>query len=255
MASKFSKTLVIIALILLFVVLVAARIPARWGVWALHHATPAVRLMGISGTIWEGRAVGGTLIVGNQRVPVENLRWDVNPWTLLGLKVCAHVEAQVMAQPASGDVCGAPGNTFTATNTQVSAPMALMNQWTGLKLAGQASLQLQTLRMQDQRVEEMQGNLSWRDARWNDGERWIPLGAFAAKLSEGSEGGVAAEMFELDGPFKLQLTGNFVVGKEPVIKGVVTPSEQAPAQISEALQFVGEPVEGGGFRVAWPPGT
>lgn len=255
MGHRLLKILLIFILVLYFLYLVVAQVPASWAVWAVHRATPDVRLTGISGTLWEGRAAGGTALLGGQFVPLENLRWQVNPWALLTLNACALVEVDIMGQPASGNVCGAPDKVITARDVQISAPMALIGDWAQLQLGGLASLQLQDLRLKGQLVETLQGNFSWRDARWSNGDRWFGLGAYAARLSANEQGGVHAEIFELDGPFKVQLAGDFLPGREPVIKGTVVPSDEAPVPIRDALQFVGEPVEGGGFRVAWPPGT
>jgi general secretion pathway protein N len=255
MGWRLAKILLVAVLGLYFLFLLLAQAPAAWGVWALHRAVPDVRLTGVSGTIWDGRAVGGTIAAGQKLVPVDDLRWQVNPWALMSLNACATVEAQVVNQPASGAVCAAPGNVIHAHNVQLSAPMALVGDWFNVNVGGLASLQLQELRLKEQSVLELEGNLSWRDARWRDGERSYSLGAFAAKLTENPQGGVHADIFELDGPFKVDLSADFVIGQEPVVQGTVNPSPKAPAPIREAIQFVGEPIEGGGFRLAWPPGT
>lgn len=255
MGSKVIKTTLILLLVLYFLFLVIARVPAAWAVWAVHRATPDVRLTGVSGTLWEGRATGGTAMVNGQFLPLEDVRWKVNPWTLMGLNACAAVELDVLAQPASGTVCGRPGGVITAQDLQLSAPMAIVGNWVQLPLGGLASLQIQELRLQNERVEALQGNLSWRDARWNDGDRWFSLGAFAAKLTANAQGGVHANIFELDGPFDVDLAGDFVPGQEPAIQGTVVPTADAPAPIRDAIQFVGEPLDGGGYRLAWPPGT
>lgn len=255
MGSKFTKTLLFIGLILCFLFLVIARVPATWGAWAVHQAAPDVWLTGVSGTLWQGRASGGTVLLGGKAIPVEDLRWRLQPGALLGFRACAEVQARVLDQPASGVFCGTTGEQLIARDVQLNVPMAFVSQWLDPDFAGVASVQLENLRTQGQRVQALQGNLSWPDARWHDGERWVSLGTFAASLQENDNGGIHAEIFDLDGPFKLQLTGDFVLHQEPVIKGHVTASEQAPQQIRELLVFIGEPMDDGSVRIAWPPGS
>ena len=255
MGSKLVKSLLLFALIIYFVFLVVARTPASWGAWAVHKAVPEVWLTGVTGTVWDGRAGGGAVLLGDQALPLENLHWQLKPWSLLSLKLCAEVNLQLMGQPASGIFCGAPGNRLSARNVQLSGPMALASETLVLPLAGLASIQLQNLRMKGERVEALEGNFSWRDARWHNSENWVSLGAFAAKLSANEQGGVQAQIFDLDGPFTVDLTGNYVLHQQPSLTGTVAASPEAPEQIRSALQFVGVPMDDGSFRIAWPPGT
>jgi general secretion pathway protein N len=253
--SGFLKTLFILSLVIYFLFLLLARVPATWAAWAVQENVPGVWLTGVSGTLWDGRAKGGTLVVGEQKLPVENLRWQVHPWRLLGLRGCADITAEVMGQPASGTVCGAPGNRVTAENVQLSAPMAIVSKWLGVRLAGPVSMQLREVRAQGERIQALSGNISWRDARWHDGEQWANLGAFAADLSANDQGGIGARIFDLDGPFSLDLIGNFVLHQEPVVQGTIAATDSAPQQLRELLQLLGQPQDDGRYRVAWPPGT
>ncbi len=253
--SKLVKSLLLFALLLYFVFLVVARTPATWGAWAVHQAAPNVWLTGVSGTLWDGRASGGAVVVGNQTLALTNVTWNLKPLSLLALKACAEVHGNLLDQPAAGIFCASPGNVLEARDVQLSAPMAVIGAQFNLNIGGQVSTQLQHLRVDDQQIQELAGNISWRDARWNNGERWISLGSYAAKLTPNEQGGVHADIFELDGPFKVNLAGDLVAGREPSLKGTVAASPEAPEQITSALEFVGQPMEDGSFRVAWPPGT
>jgi general secretion pathway protein N len=253
--GKFVKPLVVLALVAYLIFLVVARTPATWGAWAVHKALPNVWLTGVSGTIWDGRAGNGAAMVGDQALPLENLRWQIQPWSLLSMRICANVNAEILSQPASGVFCGAPGDRLVARNVQLSGPMAVAAEALNIPLSGLTSLQLQTLRVKSQRIEELEGNLSWRDARWHNGESWVALGAFAAKLSPNEQGGVQAQIFDLDGPFTVDLVANLVLNQEPRVQGTVAAAPEAPEQIRSALEFVGVPQDDGSFRIAWPPGT
>ncbi len=255
MGSRFVKLLVVLALVAYLIFLIVARTPATWGAWALHRAVPDVWLAGVNGTLWEGNASSGAAMVGDQALPLENLRWQLKPWSLLSLRLCADVQADILGQPASGIFCGAPGDRLIARQVQLNAPMAVVAEALNVPLSGQVSLQLQVLKAKGQRIEELEGNLSWRDARWHNGESWVAVGAFAAKLSPNEQGGVAAQIFDLDGPFTVDLTANLALDQEPQVQGTVAAAPEAPEQIASALQFVGVPQEDGSFRVAWPPGT
>lgn len=255
MNSRFVKSLFIVVLIIYLLFLIIARVPASWGAWAAHKAVPQIWLTAVEGTIWHGRAGGGAVALGDQIVPIERLQWKMKPWRLLTLNICAEVDAEMLQQPASGVFCQAPGNVLSARNVDLTAPMGLINQWLTVQLSGLASVQLESLRMKEQRVQSLDGNFSWRDARWHNSERWVPLGAFAADLTGNDKGGLHFKLFDLDGPFKVDLTGDLVLNEEPTLRGTVAPSAQAPSQITQALEFVGEPMDDGSFRIAWPPGT
>src|SRR5690606_40851449 len=58
-------------------------------------------------------------------------------------------------------------------------------------------------------VQKLEAQLSWQNARFLAIDNWVNLGSFAARLSENGEGGVRAELFDLEGPIKVNGIANW----------------------------------------------
>ena len=81
MKKLLGALLALIVVLVLFVVIVAATLPAAT---AYRYAEPRVqplRLQGIDGSLWAGRATQASVYA----VPLGELRWSLDPWAAVGL--------------------------------------------------------------------------------------------------------------------------------------------------------------------------
>lgn len=251
--ERLLKILFVIGLVLYFLFMVVARAPAQWGAWAAIQAAPNLALTGVSGTLWQGRAATAQVRVGNEALDLGALSWKLNPWALLAAKLCLDVDSERVR----GYVCRTPSGKNTVRQLLADQlPMQLLNAQLGIQLGGTGSITLAEGRFDDQgRIEQLQGNITWQQARVNVGTGWFALGSYAADISENDNGGVAANITDIEGNFTVQLQGEMTPGEEPRVHGLITPKEGAQQPLVDALSVFTETLDDGSFRVAWPMGS
>lgn len=249
---RWLKSLFFIFLIVYFLVVVIARIPASWAAWVALKAVPELSLAGVTGTAWEGRAAGAQLQLGPDRLDLGGVRWDVAVLPLLALSACAEVQSQLF----NGDVCHslAGGNKIEGATID-GIPASLLNARLGVSMGGTIGGVVQRARFTDAgQLTDLAGALTWQGARVNYGEGWLPLGSFAAELQGDGQGGVSGNVFDTEGPLGVNLQGVFTPADGLRGEGFITPRAGAPAQITNGLSVMAEAQDDGSYRVTWPMG-
>ncbi|TQV82506.1 type II secretion system protein N [Exilibacterium tricleocarpae] len=238
----------IIAAVLLWLGMVLTSIPAAWGAWLLQSLTP-LQMGQVSGSFWSGRAASAAVQIEGQVLPLGTLRWQFRPLSLLWLQPCVDFETALQRQKLSGRGCGGPAGWRLADGEFNGAAALLSLWWQELQLDGDLSVQIQSAKGDGPNLGAIDGNINWRGARFQYGRTWMSLGSFAAKLKEDGEGGVNAEVFDLDGPIELRLQVN---ARETLsFSGTIKPREGAPAPLFQALPMIGERGADGGYAVSW----
>lgn len=250
---RWSKPLFIVFLVLYFIYLVAAKTPAAWAAWSIHSAAPNVWLTGVSGTLWNGVARGSQVDLASSSLPLGELRWTLNPWSLLALSPCIAFETSIAGQLASGEACHSLTGTTRVKDMVVEAPVAVVAELLPMPAAGQFSLQVVSASFDTEKVKHIEGSASWQNARVNPDEGWLSLGSFGATLSAADDGGVKAEIIDLEGPFSMAFDAEwYPLSESWTLRGTVTPKDNAPDLVVQALQVVGEEVESGTYEIIWP---
>lgn len=249
--ERLAKLLFFIGLGVYFLIAVVARTPAEWGAWLALKSLPGLSLSGVSGSLWSGRAASAQTYIFGQRVDLGALQWHLKPWSILTLSVCVDLESQV----ANGSVChGVSGNTTVRNVLLDQLSVSLFNP-PGIQLGGTGNATLkQAIIARDGSLKDMQGSVSWQQAGINVGTGWFNLGSFAADVTENEEGGIRAQIQDLEGDFTVAVQAEFTLGKPLRANGLVTPKESAPQEIKEALSAFAEQQDDGSFKIAWPIG-
>lgn len=250
--ERLAKLLFVILLLVYFVIVVALRTPAQWGAWAAVQSVPNLTLTGVSGSLWSGKAATAQVRVGSDVLDLGTVSWSLDGLSLLALKVCLDIDSQ----NARGQVC----RSLTGKNTVRQAvvdqlPVKLLNPMVGAQLGGAGSVTIQQGRFTDDgRIERLEGNVTWQNARVNVGTGWFALGSYAADIKNNENGGIAGNVFDIDGDFTVQLQGEYTPGQQPQLNGTVRPKEGAERPLVDALSIFTETLEDGSFRVTWPMG-
>jgi len=251
--SRLFKPVLVASLIVYFIFLLFSKIPASVAAWGVHKALPNVWLMSVQGTLWEGIARGSQVDIGNQTLPLGQVRWTLNPWTLLILKPCLAFDTNVSGQLISGHVCQSPFGSTEVKDVNIEVPISIANELLPMETAGQLSLQVIEASLSGEKVDSIDGRFSWQNARVHNGETWLSLGSFAGQATANGEGGVQAKLFDISGPFGLDMSASWTPGAENwTANGTVTPKTGAPKQVIQALQVVGEETDAGAYTLSWP---
>ncbi|MBU2886239.1 type II secretion system protein N [Gilvimarinus agarilyticus] len=237
--------------LLFWLAFVISQIPAAWGGYLMTRDTP-LALSGISGTLWQGSAGMASVSIDGKHYALGQLSWRIKPMSLLGLAPCAEIKTDLERQQVAGTACVGMGGSLRLTDTSLNLPASLIQ---GLpeptKITGQISAQIQSLRLKGQTLKNLEGKLSWTQARLHNGQSWLQLGAFAADLSETQEGEIRADVFSLEGP--IDLAGNVVM---PLTGGIHIDGEFAftdtfarEVQAEQWLPLMAEPLDNGKHRL------
>lgn len=248
--SKLLKILLGVGLFGYLVILIVVATPATLVTANLAKVIPQLQLAIVSGTAWRGKASDAVVVIEGKPFKLNTLRWKFKPLSLLAFKACVDLKSQAI----SGNVC----RTITGKNQlhrlQLDAPMALGNQFiSGFELAGAGSLSIVSAEVSDKgEVSKLDGSMNWRGARVKVQGTWFTLGDFAAELTEAAEGAIRASIIDLAGPFGVKLNATAGIRLPPSAEGEVTPRDDAPDLIKDALGLVAIPQENGAFKVTYP---
>jgi len=252
MTARLIKALVIALLVLYFFFLVIARTPAIVGASALSKAVPNLWLGGVTGTLWDGRASGAQIDMGNKAIPLGELTWKLNPLSLLTLSPCIKFSSDYPGQMASGKLCQSITGKTKVKDTSFEGPVALIS---GLipdaDVSGKASLQVANGEFSGAKIHKLQAQMSWEQASVNIMDKWITFGTFGAKLSE-ANGGVKAKITDVDGPYKVDLDASWNASKGWGVSGTVVPGPGSSPDVQQGLQVIAEDLGDNKYKLVWP---
>ncbi|WP_370980681.1 type II secretion system protein N [Agaribacterium sp. ZY112] len=251
--KKIFKLPIALFLFLYFLYLLVSSAPAAWAAWAAHKAVPSLWLNNVEGTLWSGRAKLAQIDMGAESLALGELRWELSPWTLLIAKPCMKFETLLPNQQISGSFCQSVFGQSTLSDFNADLPVENLSSILPVQALGPISLQVLEASFDgDARIESLDARLSWQQARVHNGDKWMSLGSFAAKAKADEQGGVQADVFDLDGPYKSALVARWSAGQAWVVDGTITPQEGADELVVQGLQLLGEDLGDGSYRVQWP---
>lgn len=246
------KPLFIMALILYFIGLVVARIPATVGAWALHNAVPTLWLTSVEGTIWNGRAGGAQVDMGRRTVPLGKITWSLSPLSLLLFQPCVDFSSQGTGIVLSGHVCGSASGDVVAENLDIAAPVSVIQDQIDTEATGQLSIQVIRLVKVGNAIPELDARFSWQGAAVKYEGNWYSLGDLGGQAQHNESGGLDGKLFDITGPYGINLDGSWVIGSENWnVKGTVEPRGNANQDVVTALSALAEEKDGV-YQIVWP---
>lgn len=258
--SRVFKPLFIVGLIIYFIYLVLSNTPASIAAWAVHKAAPNVWLMSVQGSLWKGRAGSAQVDLGNKTLPLGQVEWSLNPWSLLILRPCLSFETQVPGQLISGNLCQSPFGSTSISDANIDMPASTISSMLPVeKTMGQLSIQIieadldgLTKGLNDLSINQIDARFSWQNASVFVEQNWFSLGSFGGQAQANGEGGLTAKVTDIEGPFGVDMNIGLTPGSDKrVINGKITPREGASSQVVQAIQLIGEEVEKGTYLINW----
>ena len=223
-----------------YLAFVIARFPAdaayRW------FAPDEVRLSGVQGTLWSGRAALGSA----GPLGFHNIRWDVRPLSILTARPGGHIETSLGDGFLQAEVrIGANGVTITDATASCSLS-ALGSTLPIAGIRGQVSLQLAELVLQDGRPTAASGQLRLGQLTVPSlvGGGPILLGNYNVTLS-GTDS-LQGTFEDQGGPLQVQGSADLTVAGNYEIRGLVQPRPEADAALRRGIELLtGEPNDAG----------
>jgi general secretion pathway protein N len=252
--SKLVRVVFILFLILYFLYMVISRAPAIWAAWGVHQAVPNLWLSSVDGSLWKGRAQSAQVEIGPTHLPLGEVNWALSPLSLFTLRPCVRFSTELPNQTLDGRLCQSLlGDTALVESLNVNAPISAVEALLPIDATGYVSLMVKRAKFTNKaEVKSLDAQFSWENARASTGDAWINLGTFAATAKENGMGGVSAEIFDIQSPYKSELSAEWAAGKDWSIAGTIAPQAGAASVVVEGLKILGEDLGDGAYRVQWP---
>ncbi len=239
-----SRVLWIVVGLLAFVIFLLANLPATQ-VIGRTTLPDNLAMSGVSGTIWNGRA---QTVVANG-LPVDNLEWDVNPWSLLTGTLSMKVKAGDLRDATSIAFKGPLSiDLFSFEHVEaedfllylpVDRVLAEVQLPLPVNAGGRFRVQLDALSF-GPGCETLNGTGDWLNATVAGTQGPIDFGSYSAQLRcEGESIGVRVEE-----PNMLGLTMDAVLQPDfsgMTVNGRVKPDDSLPDEVHQAALFFGQP--------------
>jgi general secretion pathway protein N len=212
-------------------------------------APPELRMSGIEGTLWSGRAA----LASAGGLPLTDLRWSLDALPLLTARAAGRAQARLADGFVDTLFSASPTGRVVLRNTQVSASLAALAPVAPVgDVAGQLSIALERIELEDgwpidavgrARV----GNLAAPTFIPGGQGDLIPLGDYELTFDETGGEGLLGRFRDTGGP--LEVSGALVLDRQGRyrLEGAASPRSGAPRELVQALDFIaGEPGADGG---------
>ena len=230
--------LLLIVIVLVAAAVVAATLPAATAYKYFGDKLGALKLSGLSGTIWDGRA-SSAQVFGQE---LGALTWQLRPKPLLTDGVVdAHLNLDGGAIAATTDAQRSQRGEISVSNgtfhfpASLAAPALDIPQ---LNLLGDIEGKLDRAQINGVLLTNATGTLHWKNAAVS-GTAQAQLGELQADFSSDATGNIHGTAHDLGGPLKLD--GTFNVGGGNFDVDAHLAARDGNAQVAEALRYIGQP--------------
>ncbi len=213
--------------LVLFVFFALRAVPPSWGAYLLTRGT-GLAMSGLTGNFWHGRAALASVNIDDRAHPLGWLDWEFKLLSVFSLKPCVHLVSELQSQTFEGDVCVGSGGLLRVKNADFNMPASLVQGRLPIPVGGEFMAQIKQLDMRANVLLKLDGQLKWVAAQVNNGATWMDLGNYGADLTDNSNNGVKAHVYQLGGPVDVNLnveltapSGGSVKGELALAKGFV----------------------------------
>lgn len=212
-------------------------------------APDTLRLAGVDGTLWSGRATLGS--VGG--LGLHEIQWRLQPWSLF----MARIGGQLQARLADGFIETEIEATFSATtlrNFRASSSLDGLQEFLPLGgINGFVSAELSELRIQGRwpvaAVGEIRlGELAVPSIFTPTSGSLIALGNYRIRFASSPNRVLVGNFEDQGGPLEVSGSVRLNPDRAYVIEGVVRTRPEAPLELSQGLEIMTAPADASGLR-------
>lgn len=223
--------------------------PAAW--WLKLAPMPTeLRLGLVQGTLWQGHVTAARY----QSVELRAIHWQLKPWSLLTGKLVVDVQAGDLAETQQPYVKGQLSYGFSGvrlSDTLLRYPVADLVPMLMLPLPiaadGQLMIDIEHYHQGDPWCKQLSGQASWQQARLEPPTGWIDLQHIFATLH--CDEGELVLVTDGQNPLGLDVSARLLSGSHFSLDGTLKPDQSMPAEVHQAMQFVGAPDAAGRYRI------
>jgi len=234
---KLFRNLILIVIILLVIAgVVAVTCPADYAYRLVANRLGALKLGGVSGSIWNGHAASAQ-VFGQE---LGALDWQLQAAPLLSRELIAHVDLNGGAVKATGIVDRGADGTISVRDATFQMPARMAApalDIPALDLLGEIDGKLTQAQLRGVWVDGASGSLRWHHAAVA-GAAQAQFGDLEATFSSAPDGSIAGVVHDLGGP--LQVNGTFKVAAGSFDAEAKLTARDGNPQVMEALRYIGQ---------------
>lgn len=223
--------------IVAYLIFILVLLPARFVVAQLGGLLPSdVSLRDIQGTLWNG----SVRAIEFQNMTAGPLHWDVQALAMLTGQLQADIETKLPQGFANFTLQVAPGGSLELSDVQLAMPLAtaarLASQPAEL-LQGDLTLQLETLRIENQRPVAASGSgilNNLHSSLLGD----IALGSYQTDIRT-ADAGITATATDQSGPLRLQAQASLSPQGGWQATGTIGVRDAGNTRLAGMLQYLG----------------
>lgn len=230
------RLLLLLVVLLVIAGVVAATCPADFAYRLIADRLGAVRLAGISGSIWQGHA--SSVQAFGQELGALDWRLEVAP--LLSRELLVQLNLGGGEVTASGVVERSADGTIEVRDADFHLPARMAApalDIPALQLLGNIDGKLIRAHLRGVWLDDASGSLRWNNAAVA-GAAQAQFGDLEATFSSVADGAIAGVAHDLGGP--LQLNGTFKVAAGSFDAEATLAARDGNAQVAEALRYIGQ---------------
>lgn len=217
-----------------FLLIVIATFPAR--VASSWLAPDELRLGGVSGSIWRGRAA--EVAYGDEYF--SDLRWSFKPLHLFAARVALDARLDTLAGPLSMSLSAGPGGVASLRNVRGKLSVAAIHPaFEANQISGNLELNIEELVLEDGYPTEASGVLTLSELVAG-AMGAAPLGSFDAVV-ETSDNGIVARVSDKVAIFDLAGTLTLGPDRSYLFVGDIAPTSMTPDSINQNMRYLGSP--------------
>lgn len=233
----------VLALILLLIV---AFLPASTALGLVQDRMREVRMEGVSGSVWNGRADALTV----RERALGAFTWKLSPWALFSKRVDVDVTLDGPELKAAGFVSLSGPGSLQLRGMQASVDAQRLQgvlDVPALVFKGRVEFDLRELVVDQYFPAKVEGSAVWRDAMVG-GSADARLGDIRADFATQGVGTIAGTVTDSGGPLMIE-GGTFSAGLQGVSAEATLRARDGDAAVLRALQYIGQPQEDGSSRL------
>lgn len=215
--------------------------PAERAFALLAEQAPKVRVAGLSGTAWSGKA--DVLQVEGRNL--EKLQWQLKPWSVLfgQLELDVRLDGADVAGQASIALKSDGAIRLTDVDLRLSAAEMSKQFEVPVDLGGQFNVQLQSAELMGQKLQSAEGVIRWQQAALISPFEQ-PLGEFVAQLSTEADV-IKAQIKDEGGPLQLDGVAKLTPDGDYDFNGSVSVRDAQQTLLVQGVRAMGRPGKDG----------
>ena len=236
-----------LALFILLLVILIVSAPAR----LLGLLVPSGDLVihGFSGSLWRGEAAQCVVRAGHGYLNLGNVKWHLEPMSLLTLSPTIALESHWGTQAIAGVVTVRDVQDIDLDIADLDATISakLLRQFAPLQVGGDIAVRAEHLAIRGGIPNASKGQIVWRDGAWLSSLGSIPLGSYAVDFAQPQGGALTGKVVTISGA--VQAKGSIELrDRDYAVDVFVEADSGLDEQVRQALSLFAQP-EADGYRI------